>query len=301
MSTWAFIGFEGISNGAAEFSFKRSKVLRILVIAVITTFLLYVFVTLLSVMAYPPEYSSWLDYIRDLPNLSGIEGLPAFYAARHFLGNAGVGILMAALLSLVLSSLIGLIFIISRLFYSLALDRIIPKTFSNLNEKGIPSRAVMLVAAISIIVPFVGRTAIGWIVDVTTFGATFVYGYASVSAMRLAKSDGKKHEFITGLLGLIIMIGFALYLLVPNILVKSTMAMESYFLFAIWALLGFVYFTVVLKKDKLQRFGKSTIVWISLLSLIFFVSLVWMSQANMKATENAMENVRTHYAECGKE
>ena len=57
---------------------------------------------LLSVMAYPPQYANWLEYIRDVGNLSGIEAIPAFYAAQHFLGDAGVWILMAALLCLLL-------------------------------------------------------------------------------------------------------------------------------------------------------------------------------------------------------
>ena len=41
----------------------------VLVVSVLTTTLLYVFVTLLSVTAYPPEFSSWLEYIRSIGTL----------------------------------------------------------------------------------------------------------------------------------------------------------------------------------------------------------------------------------------
>ena len=45
---------------------------------------------LLSISAYPPEYQSWLDYIRDMGNLSGIKAVPAFYAIDHYLGQVDV-------------------------------------------------------------------------------------------------------------------------------------------------------------------------------------------------------------------
>ena len=69
--------------------------------------LLYIFVILLSVTAYPPEYDNWLAYIRDLDTLSGIGALPAFYAAQHYLGATGVRLLMVCLLALIVTSLIG--------------------------------------------------------------------------------------------------------------------------------------------------------------------------------------------------
>jgi hypothetical protein len=46
-----------------------------------TSTALYIFVTLLSITAYPEDCSGWLDYIRNLDKYSGIEGLPAFYRA----------------------------------------------------------------------------------------------------------------------------------------------------------------------------------------------------------------------------
>ena len=82
MSPWAFIGFECICHGTEEFSFPKSRIFRVLVTSVIATTALYILVTVLSVTAYPEGYANWLHYIRDLGNLSGIEALPAFYAAR---------------------------------------------------------------------------------------------------------------------------------------------------------------------------------------------------------------------------
>ena len=136
--------------------------------------------------AFPPQYATWLDYIRDLGNLQGIEALPPFYAAEHYLGGAGIAILMAALLCLVLTSFIGNITALSRLFYAMAQDEILPAPIARLNGQGTPVNAILLITAISCFIPLVGRTAIGWIVDVTTLGATIVYGFVSAAAGKMA-------------------------------------------------------------------------------------------------------------------
>ncbi len=126
ISPWAFIGFESISHRTEEFAFPHRKIFRVMVAALIATGLLYALVTLLSVTAYPDRYGSWLEYIRDRGNLSGIEAVPAFYAAHHYLGEGGVWILMAALMALILTSLIGNTTCLSRLFYAQSLDGILP-------------------------------------------------------------------------------------------------------------------------------------------------------------------------------
>ncbi len=156
--------------------------------------------------------------------------------------------------------------------------------------------AVLLTGLVSMIIPFLGRTSVGWIVDVTTIGAVLVYGYVSASAWKTAGFRGDKTERSTGLLGMILMIGFGAYLLIPNLFTTGSMATESYFLFVIWAVLGFAFFRLVLNRDDSDRFGKSIIVWVALLALVLFVSLVWMNQSTMHATENALLRIQDYYS-----
>ena len=296
ISPWAFIGFESISHGAEEFSFAKRKVFRILVISVLTATLLYICVTLLSVTAYPDTYENWFAYIRDLGNLSGIEALPAFYAANHYLGRTGIVILTASLLALILTSLIGNITALSRLIYTLGRDGLMPARIAGIGKHGTPAKAIMLVAALSLPVPFLGRTAVGWIVDVTTLGATIIYGMVSAAAGKVAQLRNDRTEKHTGRLGLVLMVGIGLYLLIPNLFTTGSMEPESYFLFAVWALLGFVVFRYLLRSDRKNNFGHSIVVWIALLSLILFVSLVWMNQSILNATNAAIRAVEGIYA-----
>lgn len=297
ISPWAFIGFENISHSAEEFAFPRSRVFRILTVSVLSAAVLYIFVLILSVSTYPPDYGSWLEYIRDLNSLTEIKGLPVFYAADHFLGSFGVNTLIVCLLALILTSLIGNITAMSRLLYALAGDEILPSRFAELNEKKIPAGAIALIALLSLPVPFLGRTTIGWIMDVTTIGATIIYGFVCASTLKTAKKRKDTHEIWTGRAGLLIMIVFGAYLLLPNLFSAGSMEKESYFIFAVWGILGFIFFRNILSRDRAKHFGKSVIVWIALLSLILFIALIWMSQSVMSSTRQAMANIQEHYQE----
>ncbi len=299
VSPWAFVGFENISHATEEFSFPRSRAFRILLVSVISSTALYILVSLLSVTAYPPEYDSWVSYIRESGSLNGIKGIPAFYAADYYMGSTGVLIMMITLLCLIGTSLIGNILALSRLLYAMAEDRIIPDRFAALNAGHTPANAIYLIVAGSMLVPFIGRTAVGWIVDVTTIGATILYATVSASAAKLAagRKDIRDRNF--GIAGLVIMLVFGAYLLLPNLFTTSSMATESYFLFVVWAILGFAFFRYVLKNDSDKRFGQSIVVWIALLSLVLFVSLVWMNQSMMNATVRAMDHILQYYSEAG--
>ncbi|MBQ6376742.1 MAG: amino acid permease [Lachnospiraceae bacterium] len=297
ISPWAFIGFESISNQTEEFDFSHEKIHRLLVIAVASTTLLYIFITLLSVSAYPPQFSSWLDYIANLDSLSGIEALPAFYGANHYLGQFGVLLLMFSLLALVITSLIGNMTALSRILFAMARDSILPERFAALNRQGIPSGSVFLVAAVSCIVPFIGRTAIGWIVDVTTIGAVLIYGFVSASTMVMAKKMEDRTEIWSGRAGCLIMVLLGACFLFPNFISKGSLATETYFLFIVWSVLGFLFFRSILHRDKKKRFGGSVSVWIAFLGLVLVISLIWMRQSMLTSYSDTIEEVVYHYEE----
>ena len=280
VSPWAFIGFETVSHSAAEYKFKHSSMFRVLVLSVAVTTALYIFVILLSISAYPEGCSSWLDYISHLDEYEGIAGLPAFYAANYYLGQTGINILMASLLSLVLSSLIGMLRALSRLCYAVAQDSILPERFAELNEKQIPVNTILLVLLVSLPIPFLGRTAIGWIVDTTTIGATMIYGFVSIAVFKASGQEGvKKNRVISGIC-LFILVAFAVFLLFPSAFSDYTLATETYVLMAVWSLLGLLYFHRVIRKDHARHFGKAIIVWLALLVFIVLMAMTWAERLN---------------------
>ena len=295
ISPWAFIGFENISHSSEELSFPRKKSFNILAASAISAALVYIFIILLSVTAYPSEYANWREYISDIGNLNGIRALPAFYATYHYFGQTGLAVLMTSLLCLVFTTMISNVVALSRLIYSVSKDSVIPKRIFYINGRSIPQKAVMLIPLVSIPVLFLGRTAIGWIVDVTTIGATLIYGFVSASTFKAAGFEGNRKGRVTGFVGMMFMIVFGIFLLLPNLLSQGDMANESYILFAIWSVLGFWFFRGILKKDSEGLYGRSIIVWISLLSLLLITSLIWMNQASLDSASEAIENVREYY------
>ena len=300
ISPWAFIGFETVSHSAAEYKFKHSNMFRVLALSVAVTTALYIFLILLSTSAYPEGCSGWLDYISRLDEFEGISGLPAFYAANHYLGSTGVNILMLALLALVFTSLIGMLRALSRLCYAVAQDGILPGRFAVLNNKQIPVNTILLVLLVSLPIPFLGRTAIGWIVDATTIGATIIYGFASVAVFKASGQEGSKPDRINSGICLLILAAFAVFLLFPSAFSDYTIATETYVLMAVWSILGLLYFHRVIRKDHERRFGKVIIVWLALLAFIVLMAMTWAERLN-EDRENTIITEISEYMDGGAE
>ena len=295
ISPWAFIGFENISHFSEEYSFPVKKVRGILIASVLVTTLLYLFVSLLSVSAYPPEYESWLQYIRDMGNLEGIKAVPAFYAAHHYLGQAGVTVLMLSLFGVILTSLIGNMLALSRLLFAAGREGEAPRRLAALNRRGVPGVAVVTVVTVSVFIPFLGRTAIGWIVDATTLGATIIYGLISHAVYRHARKENARTEQATGVLGILLMVCFMLLLLIPGLLPFHAMETESYVLFIAWAVLGLVYYRILLRQETREGYSHSVVVWIILLVLVLFASMMWVSRQTETAANNAVERIYEYH------
>lgn len=290
LSPWAFIGFESVSHSASEYRFEHRHLFRVLVSSAVVVTALYVAIVVMSVSAYPEGCSSWLDYIGRLDEFEGIEGLPAFYAAYHYMGDTGVYILMASLMALVLSSLIGMLRAVSRLCFSVAQDGILPARFAELSPKQIPVNAILLAVAVSLPIPFLGRTTIGWIVDTTTVGATIIYGFSAVATFVAAgKEKDARVPRIVGAICLPILFAFLGFLLLPGVFSDHTIETETYVLLVAWSLTGLVYFNWVIRNDYQRRFGKALIVWVAFLAFVVLISTTLSERLN-EAREDAVVN-----------
>ncbi|MBQ7563313.1 MAG: amino acid permease [Lachnospiraceae bacterium] len=292
LSPWAFAGFESVSNSTAGFNFPVKKTIKIFTASLVTGAVSYILLTLMAASVHPEGYDSWTAHIKDLGGLSGLAGLPTFYAVNTVMGKAGVVILGVAALTAILTGLIGNYIAGSRLLYSMSEEDILPPWFGKLNADASPQNAILFLMGISLVIPFLGRTAIGWIIDVNTVGATIAYGYTSGDALYHAKQEGNEKVKLTGIIGLAMSVFFFFYFMAMS---AGAMSTESYLILATWSILGFIYFRHVFKKDQERRFGKSTVVWIGLLFLIFFTSLMWVKQATDEITETVVDNISSYY------
>ena len=277
LAPWAFVGFESISHSAAEARFSLKKSFGILAAAVITATVAYVLLTLMAVKALPDGCKSWEDYIGNLGDYSGISSVPTFHGAYAALGEVGRLILGAAAMGAIFTGLVGNYIALSRLIYSIAEDGLFPEWFCVKREM-VPRNAILAILIISAIFPFLGRTTISWIVDVTTIGATIAYVLASASAYKTAKDEKNERFMFFGLVGVVVSVLFALAFLIPNIFAITTLSTQSYLILSIWSICGLLYFRVFLNADHQRRLGRSIVTWVVLLGLIIYTSSIWMHQ-----------------------
>lgn len=296
MMPWAFVGFEAVSNSSAEFMFSSKKLFKILLVAIAVSALVYATLAILPVLVMPEGYANWEEYIRDLPNLKGMDTIPVMAAANRVLGPLGAPVICGAMLAAQFTGIIASFIALSRLIYSMSIHDALPKWFGVLGRDGAPKNAILFVMCASAVVPFLGRTVIGWPLDVSSIGAAIAYGYTSVAAFKAFGSVGAGKVFwakLGGLGGAVLSVIFCLILLVPNYLSGSSLSSESYLILAIWCLLGFLMYRRAFRFDKKDRFGHSTVVWIAVQVLIFFSSLMWVRQATCDATEYVVHRVES--------
>ncbi|MBR2275866.1 MAG: amino acid permease, partial [Lachnospiraceae bacterium] len=292
LSPWAFAGFESVSNSTAGFNFPVKKTIWIFTAALVTGAVSYILLSLMAASVHPEGYDTWAAHIKELGDLSGLQGLPTFYTVNSVMGKAGVVILGLAALTAILTGLIGNYIAGSRLLYSMSEEGILSPWFGELNADASPKNAIQFLRGISLLIPFLGRTAIGWIIDVNTVGATIAYGYTSADALHHAEQENNEKIRITGIIGLAMSVFFFFYFMAWS---AGAMSTESYLILASWSILGFICFRYVFTKDTERRFGKSTVVWIGLLFLIFFTSLMWVKQATDEVTETVVDNISRYY------
>ena len=298
MMPWAFVGFEAVTHSAPEFKFDRSRLWGIMLAAIVASVAAYVMLALLPVMAHPEGYCSWPDYIKDAANIGGLDNMPTFAAVRKTMGRFGVSLLAATMVAAIHTGIVGTIVAMSRLLYSISADGVMPsmRWLGRLDENGSPKNAILFVVAISLAIPFFGRTVIGWPVDVSSIGAAVAFCCTSAAALKFAMRSNDRLTKATGIAGIVMSVIFCLLLLVPNYLSTSVLSAESYLVLAIWCILGFLLYRHAFKRDMHQRLGRSPIVWTGIVILIFFSSLMWERLSSKNATDRAVNSIVDEHA-----
>ena len=289
MILWAFVGFEAIVHSSGEFKFPVRRTFPLMVAALALAALAYILLALLPVLSMPERFSSWSEYIAAIPNLTGADTLPVFAAARRTLGAAGTAVIGGTMLAAQLTGIFATYIATSRLMCAMSRGGIIPRWFGALDRSGSPANAIIFVMLVSSAIPFLGRTVIGWAVDISSLGAAVAYGYVSAAAYAIARREreGGLHAKAAGIGGVAMAAVFCILMLVPNYLSGSSLSAKSYLLLSIWCLLGFLLYRHVFRNDWRGRFGHSTILWICIVVVIFFSSLMWFRLAVYDAEEEA--------------
>lgn len=303
LAPWAFAGFESISNSAEEFKFDVSKSFKIMAAAIVFGIFSYVALSYVALASKPMSHYTWVSYFNHLEEMTGLYRFPVFSSIEKLLGNPGLFLLGITLFSGAMTGLLGNTIAGSRLLYAMARDNMLPFWFKKLTSDGVPCNTILFLMLISIPVPFFGRSAISWIIDVNTIGALIAYAYTSLAALKVGREDNNRKVIVTGSVGTVASALLFVYFMIPWDYDNSLLEKESYLILIVWSMLGFLLFRYIFKRDRARRFGKSTIAWITLLAVIFLSSMLWMGESVNysvnKTLGNMSQNHRTELSNYG--
>ena len=150
----------------------------------------------------------------------------------------------------------------SRAIYSMADSFMIPRTFAKTTKKNnTPYFAILLVAALSIIAPFFGRTMLVWIVDAANFASCLAYCLVSVSFLVIRKKHPNmerpfkiKHPWFVGIAAIVLSAAIVVMYLIPG--TGTTLVWQEWIIVGAWILLGIIFFIWSKIKNK-EKFGYS--------------------------------------------
>ena len=284
LAPWAFVGFEVTSFDTAHFKFPIQKSRLLIALSIVVAAFAYSVMALASVSAVPDGFSTWQDYISALDGLAGIPSVPTFYAAGHFMGEAGIVIMTITAVSAILTGIIGGYRATTRILSTMAEDRILSERFSK------TTYSILFIMVISIVIAFFGRNTLNWFVDLTAFGAIVGFGYTSAAAWKIARTEGNRTRVVMGIIGTVISVLFAIVQLVPRLTAMEAMGSEAFLFLSLWCLLGFVFYWRTVKYSSLTEYSGMSTSGTVLFAFLVYAAVMWLGK--QIAGKGGMEEVR---------
>ncbi len=275
-----YVGFEVVTHTVGFVKFPVRKVFRIAAFAIFTGMIVYIFLALTAVAYVPEEYEDTMAYMADLKNTQGLHQIPVFYNVYRIFGTWGLVLIGISAFSALATGVLGFHRGAARVIKIMAKNKILPEQLAEVNSSnGKPVKASLLILFVSIPIMFIGRTAMSWNADVASFAASVVYAYISLCTVKTAKENNHKILWVSGIVGFVISVIIFIFLLIPNIFAIDVITKESYLLFAFWSFIGMVYYWIIFYRDKEYRYGKSTVMWIVMISIFFFSTTMWIQSS----------------------
>ncbi|MFD2829910.1 APC family permease [Corticicoccus populi] len=237
IAPWMYVGFDNIPQAAEEFNFDASKTFRLIVFGIVASILTYVAMILVTAWIYPNPHS-----------IGGAEWVTGS-VVQSSMGIIGMTILSLAISFGVFTGLNGFYMSSSRLLFALGRANFVPQAFARIHTQNkTPYIAVLFVMIVCLAAPWLGRTALSWIVDMSSVGVSVAFFSTSLVTVKLfSQKENKNNGFVFfGALGVIISLVFLGLLLVPGS--PASLSTPSYIALLVWVVLGVVFFATQYKK-----------------------------------------------------
>ncbi|HCV9122131.1 TPA: APC family permease [Staphylococcus aureus] len=242
VAPWAYVGFDNIPQTAEEFNFAPNKTFKLIVYSLLAASLTYVVMIL---------YTGWLSTSHQ--SLNGQLWLTGAVTQTAF-GYIGLGVLAIAIMMGIFTGLNGFLMSSSRLLFSMGRSGIMPTMFSKLHSKyKTPYVAIIFLVSVSLIAPWLGRTALTWIVDMSSTGVSIAYFITCLSAAKLFSYNKQSNTYAPvyktfAIIGSFVSFIFLALLLVPGS--PAALTAPSYIALLGWLIIGLIFFVIRYPKLK---------------------------------------------------
>lgn len=178
-------------------------------------------------------------------------------------GYIGLFVLAVAITMGIFTGLNGFLMSSSRLLFSMGRSGIMPGVFSKIHPRfKTPYVAILFLGALTLIAPWLGRTALTWIVDMSSTGVSVAYLVTCLSATKLFSYNKESNTYAPiyktfAIVGSIFAFIFLGLLLIPGS--PAALSTPSYIALIVWLVLGLAFFVVRypklknMDKDELSR------------------------------------------------
>lgn len=237
---WAYVGFDSIPQLAGEFNFSPNKAFSLLMWGVFVATAVYLAMMVSVTIAVGTSHSAYTD-----------DAWPTAVAITDVMGPLGLILMVVAVSMGVLTGLNGFYVSASRVLLTMGRARMIPSVFANLDPKhGTPKVAIYFVLALCLVSPWFGRSALSWIVDMTSVGISIAYFYTCFCVYKIGRNGhvfGMKKTFAPhskmkwfGLAGCFFALCFLALLLIPGS--PGQLGTPPLIALAVWVVLGVIFF-----------------------------------------------------------
>lgn len=238
-----FVGFDVIPQSAGEMNVPLKKIPKLLILSICAAALWYMLMIFSTCMSAPLEV-----------RVNGT--IPVADSMAFAYGNALWGkICIVGALCGILTSWNGFLYGGARVIYSLANAKMLPEFLGRIHPKyGTPKNAVILCGILSTFSCLLGKQALSWFVNASSFGVVIMYGMVVLSFIFLRKNAPSMHrpykirnpKFI-GFMGTAVAI-FFFWLYTP--FGPSPLVAVEWVLVIAWFILGFICALYAYKKYK---------------------------------------------------
>ncbi|MBD5607288.1 MAG: APC family permease [Desulfovibrio sp.] len=256
LTPWLYVGFDTIPQTAEEFKFSPDKARGLMLLSIICGAFLYSLVTL-SVAGYIP-YGELLA--KNHPWATG-------WVADQVFGRFGGVVLTVPVLAGILTGMNGFFMATTRLLFSMGRSKFLPSFFSSVHPRyNTPWKSVLFTLAFCLIVPWFGRAALGWIVDMSAIGTSLAYLFTCLTAFKYLESRPESSKLFlckaTCVLGAMTSVACFFLLIYPDS--PAAISVPSWLALFVWIAMGGLFYLsrrkelarIPQKRLKYLLFGK---------------------------------------------